>query len=79
MTEEGVRRLLGDPRAQIDKGSQKVWSYAGANCSVEVIFFLDVTRGSYAALDHKTLAADGRTPSALPCLQSEAAYSGNAP
>jgi hypothetical protein len=76
LAEGDVRRLLGAPRSQTDKGSQKIWTYAGEGCSVEVIFFLDVTRGTYAALDHKTLDADGRTPSEASCLQSHAPLAG---
>jgi hypothetical protein len=69
MTEGEVRRTLGAPRAEIEKGPQKIWTYPGRGCSVEVIFFRDVTRNTYAALDHKTFAADGRTLTQHPCLQ----------
>jgi hypothetical protein len=79
MSEADVRRVLGPPRTQTEKGSQKKWTYAGEGCSVEVVFFLDVTRDAYAALDHKTLGADGRTRSSQPCLQLNASLSRNAP
>lgn len=79
MTVQDVRRALGDPDAQTDKGAQRVWTYAGAGCSVEVIFFLDVTRSIYAALDHKTLGPYGRAVSTEPCLQPNAEYSSDAP
>lgn len=71
MTEAGVRGALGSPHEEAQKGSQKVWIYRGNRCSVEVSFFLDVTRNTYAALDHKTRGADGTAMSG-PCLQSTA-------
>jgi len=72
MTEAGVRGALGTPHEAAQKGSQKIWIYRGNGCSVEVSFFLDVTRNTYAALDHKTRGADGRTAMPGPCLQSAA-------
>lgn len=73
MTEAGVRGALGSPHEETNKGSQKIWIYRGIGCSVEVNFFLDVTRNAYAALDHKTLGVDGRTAAPGSCLQSAAA------
>ncbi len=72
MTEAGVRGALGSPHEEAQKGSQKIWIYRGNGCSVEVSFFIDVTRNAYAALDHKTRGADGRTAMSGPCLQSAA-------
>ena len=72
MTEAGVRGALGSPQEEAQRGSQKIWIYRGNGCSVEVSFFLDVTRNTYAALDHKTRGADGRTAMPGPCLQSAA-------
>lgn len=74
MTEAGVRGALGAPQEEKDQGLQKIWTYRGQGCSVEVIFFLDVTRNAYAALDHKTLAGDGRTRLPGPCLQSATSF-----
>ena len=72
MTEADVRGALGSPHQEAQKGSQKIWIYRGNSCSVEVSFFLDVTRNTYAALDHKTRGADGATAMSGPCLQSGA-------
>lgn len=72
MTEAAVRGALGSPQEEAQRGSQKIWIYRGNGCSVEVSFFLDVTRNTYAALDHKTRGADGRTAMSGPCLQSAA-------
>lgn len=69
MSEAAVRKALGAPSAETEKGSQKVWRYAGNGCSLEVAFFLDVTRNTYAVLDHKVFAADGRTVSSSACLR----------
>ena len=73
MSEPEVRRALGAPVEAVDKGSQKIWTYKGDGCSVEVVFFLDVTRDVYAALDHRTFAGDERTLSTQPCLRTAAA------
>lgn len=73
MTEAGVRGALGPPQEEVNKGSQKVWTYRGDGCSIQVSFFLDVTSNSYAALAHKTFDADGRTVSVGSCLQSAVA------
>lgn len=70
MSEAGVRQALGPPTTALERGAQKIWRYAGDGCSVEVIFFLDVTRNTYAALAHKTLNGDGRSASSAPCLRS---------
>lgn len=69
MSEARVREALGAPSATSERASQKIWRYAGNGCSVEIVFFLDVTRNAYAALDHKTLAGD-RSASPTPCLRS---------
>ncbi|MGE4062114.1 MAG: hypothetical protein AB7E79_01995 [Rhodospirillaceae bacterium] len=68
MTEHELRGALGEPREEVSKGSQKIWTYVGDGCVVEVMLFLDVTRGVYTALEHKTVAADERTMRG-PCLR----------
>lgn len=70
MSEARVRAVLGAPTAVSDRGAQKVWRYVGTGCAVEVVFFRDVTRNTYAALDHKTLV--GGVVSTTPCLRPPA-------
>jgi hypothetical protein len=69
MSEARLREVLGMPTAATESGAQKVWRYAGNGCSVEVIFFRDVTRNTYAALEQRTLTRD-RTISSSPCLRT---------
>ncbi|MGE3333145.1 MAG: hypothetical protein AB7I36_05840 [Rhodospirillaceae bacterium] len=68
MSEARLRQTLGEPSSATQKGAQKIWRYVGNSCSVEIVFFLDVTRNTYAALDQRTLARDGSV-SARPCLR----------
>jgi hypothetical protein len=68
MSEASLRQALGAPSSATQTGTQKIWRYAGNGCSVEILLFRDVTRNTYAALDHRTLTRDGR-PSSRPCLR----------
>ncbi len=68
MSEARLRQTLGEPSSATQKGAQKIWRYVGNGCSVEIVFFLDVTRNTYAALDYRTLERDGSV-SARPCLR----------
>jgi hypothetical protein len=50
---------MGEPQQRHERGGRKIWTYAGAGCRVEVIFFRDVTKDAYAALSQKVVGADG--------------------
>lgn len=69
MSEARLREELGAPTTATERGAQKIWRYAGNGCSVEVIFFRDVTRNTYAALQQRTFGSDN-TVSTAPCLRS---------
>lgn len=53
MSQDDLRSALGEPAERIDQGPGQAWIYKTATCTVEVLFFLDVTRNGYYALDRK--------------------------
>ncbi len=68
MSEADVLRAMGEPQARSERNGRKIWTYQGAACRVEVTFFRDVTRNTYAALAHKVVQASGTTDG--PCLRN---------
>lgn len=62
LNEDEVRKVMGEPSERTERDGRKIWNYRGVGCRVEVTFFRDVTRGTYAALAHRivrTGVADG--------------------
>lgn len=59
LKEDEVVRVMGEPAQRAEREGRRVWTYRGTGCRVEVTFFRDVTRGTYAALAHKVIRADG--------------------
>lgn len=57
MSQDDLLGALGEPAERIDQGPGQAWIYKGATCTVEVLFFLDVTRNGYYALDRKVSPA----------------------
>ena len=53
MSQDDLRKTLGEPQERIDQGPAQAWVYKTPKCTVEVLFFLDVTRNGYYALDRK--------------------------
>lgn len=53
MSQDDLRSALGEPAERIDQGPGQAWIYKTPTCTVEVMFFLDVTRNGYYALDRK--------------------------
>jgi hypothetical protein len=53
MSQDDLRKTLGEPMERIDQGPGQAWIYKTPKCSVEILFFLDVTRNGYYALDRK--------------------------
>lgn len=53
MSQDDLRTALGEPTERIDQGPGQAWIYKAPQCTVEVLFFLDVTRNGYYALDRK--------------------------
>ncbi len=53
MSQDDLRNALGEPAERIDQGPGQAWIYRTPACTVEVVFFLDVTRNGYYALDRK--------------------------
>ena len=57
MSQDQLRTALGEPTERIDQGPGQAWIYRTTQCTVEVLFFLDVTRNGYYALDRKMSAS----------------------
>ena len=53
MSQDDLRKALGEPAQRIDQGPGQAWIYKTSTCTVEILFFLDVTRNGYYALDRK--------------------------
>jgi len=63
LTEPETVALLGAPSAQWDRPPAKVWRYQGPDCSVDVFFYLDVSRNEFSALRTTAAGADGTVAS----------------
>jgi hypothetical protein len=59
MSQDDLRKTLGEPAERIDQGPGQAWIYRTPTCTVEILFFLDVTRNGYYALDRKLSVGDG--------------------
>ncbi|MGE3332423.1 MAG: hypothetical protein AB7I36_02180 [Rhodospirillaceae bacterium] len=59
LSEDEVVRVMGAPQRRNERGGRKTWTYAGADCRVEINFFRDVTRDAYTALSQKIVSATG--------------------
>ena len=59
LSEDDVRRIMGEPQSRTERSGRRIWTYRGVGCHVEVTFFRDVTRGAYAALSHRVVQANG--------------------
>ena len=57
MSQDDLRKAFGEPAQRIDQGPGQAWIYKTPKCTVEVLFFLDVTRNGYYALDRKITGA----------------------
>ena len=60
MSQDDLRKAFGAPLERIDQGPGQAWIYKTPKCTVEILFFLDVTRNGYYALDRK-LSVTGDT------------------
>ncbi|MHB1204881.1 MAG: hypothetical protein ACYCZX_04885 [Rhodospirillaceae bacterium] len=53
MSQDDLRKAFGEPAERLDQGPGQAWIYKTPSCTVEILFFLDVTRNGYYALDRK--------------------------
>ncbi len=58
LSQDAVRRLLGQPASQAASGASQTWTYQGSGCSVNIVFYYDVTRAGFFALSEQ-LAGGG--------------------
>ena len=58
MSQDTVRRLLGPPGSESARGAAQTWTYQGSGCSVDIVFYYDVTRSGFFALSEQ-LASGG--------------------
>ncbi len=73
LTQQETVTLLGTPSAQWDRPPAKVWHYQGLGCTVDVFFYLDVSRNEFSALRTTVAGSDGAPlpngqPSGQQCL-----------
>jgi hypothetical protein len=69
LSEREVEAIFGRPVEKSDRGPRRIWTYQQPDCSVQVMFFLDITRDAYYALDQKTSVPSGGTRSIRECLR----------
>lgn len=50
LSQDQVRRLLGQPAAERSEGAGQTWTYQGTGCRVDIAFYYDVTRNGFFAL-----------------------------
>jgi hypothetical protein len=58
-----VTDLLGTPREVREEAPARVWRYAGDSCSVDVLFYFDLTRQQFRALTYR-MEPQGRSEQA---------------
>jgi hypothetical protein len=58
-----VTDLIGAPREVREEAPARVWRYAGDNCSVDVLFYYDLTRQQFRALTYR-MEPQGRSEQA---------------
>lgn len=59
MSRSDAAALLGAPLEERDAAPAKIWRYAGAECAVELYFYLDVARNDFYALHYYVHDANG--------------------
>ncbi|MGZ6254247.1 MAG: hypothetical protein ACXWM1_14400 [Candidatus Binataceae bacterium] len=68
MSQDDIRKTWGEPKERIAQGAGEAWVYKNTRCTLEIVFFLDVTRNGYYALDRKISGTDGTDLAARTCL-----------
>lgn len=53
LDEAGVMDLIGTPQDVREEAPARVWHYAGDKCSVEVLFYFDLTKKQFRALTYR--------------------------
>ncbi len=65
-----VTGLLGEPTARKDLASGQSWTYRAGDCSLEVLFFLDLSRNDFYALQQHVTGGDGTPAGEQRCLEA---------
>jgi len=68
LSQDDIRKTWGEPKERIAHGAGEAWVYKNSRCTLEIVFFLDVTRNGYYALDRKISGTDGTDTAARACL-----------
>ena len=68
LTQAETVSLLGAPSAQWDRPPAKVWHYQGPDCTLDVFFYLDVSRNEFSALRFTAVGADATAATGQHCL-----------
>ncbi|MGZ6205433.1 MAG: hypothetical protein ACXWMT_11015 [Candidatus Binataceae bacterium] len=68
LSQDDIRKTWGEPKERIAQGAGEAWVYKNTRCTLEIVFFLDVTRNGYYALDRKISGTDGTDLAARTCL-----------
>jgi len=68
LSQDDIRKTWGEPKERIAQGAGEAWVYRNPRCTLEIVFFLDVNRNGYYALDRKITGTDGSDTAARTCL-----------
>jgi hypothetical protein len=63
-----AHELLGQPEAQSDAGSAKVWTYRSGTCQLEVFFSYDLARADFYVLSYSVNRGSGSSDVERQCL-----------
>lgn len=64
-----VVRLLGEPSTRKELASGQSWTYEADGCSLEVLFFLDLSRNDFYALQQHMAGGDGTPAGTQRCVE----------
>lgn len=61
-SEADVHQLLGDAKGEHPDGAARVQTYAGKGCILDVVLFLDVSRGEWTVLSYELTSTAKKRP-----------------
>jgi hypothetical protein len=68
LTQNETAALLGPPSSQWERPPAKVWHYQGPDCTLDIFFYLDLSRNEFSALHFAAAGPDGAAPPNQQCV-----------
>lgn len=68
LTQNETAALLGPPSAQWERPPAKVWHYQGPDCTLDIFFYLDLSRNEFSALHFAAAGPEGAAPPNQQCV-----------